>query len=374
MRFLKAFLLALSLVMGLAVLGVGAVALAFQQGWLRPPELRGIRLEWGKITPESSEVVAHLQIHNPLPVGLSLGNLEVEARLSLYDTPGARLLLSNLHLPRGDSTLTARAYLLQSSLPQWWPLYIRNGETLQLTLTSRIGGRVLGRSFERNLPRLEANLSLPLLEGMESRHPTTLGLDLSNPMGLLRNPTAYLRVSPPDPTPDLPILTLESWRLTWGEATSEYTEMVAVLTLRNETALPLPIPLLRMRLEANGIPVIPEADLEPEPDLLPPGQAVPVRVRAQVDPRRLAEWWTSHLRQGEQTDLTARLGLKVRLPALLPLAGLSTEGLDLPLVPLVGLSCRVETDILGAATYEANRALGTPTPEPAPQPVQVRCG
>lgn len=372
MGLLKALLLAGAVVAGLGVAAVGGVVVAFQQGWLRPPELRGIRLEWGRITPESTEVIAYLEVHNPLPVGLSLGSLAVEADLSIYDAPGARLLLTDLRLPRGTSTLSARASLLQAYLPEWWPQYIRNRETLRVTLTPRLRGRILGVSFEQDLPRMETDLSLPLLQGMEGRDRVTLGLDLSNPLGLLQDPAAYFRVSPPDPAPSFPILTLEGWRLRWGEATREATEVVATFLLRNETTLPLPVPLLRLGLDANGIPIVPEAELEPELDLLPPGRTVAVEVRATVDNEGLVRWWTSHLQRGERTELTARVGLQVRLPRTL--AGLPTEGIELPTVPVVGLSCRIRTDILGAASYEANRALGRPLPGPEPEPVTVRCG
>ena len=257
-----------------------------------------------------------------------------------------------------------------------------NGEVLAIRLQPRLRARVVGRTFNVSLPTITTQAPIPLMRSLRSDQPRTVGFDTTSLLELLRDPAGHLVVGPPPPA--YPFLTVESWQMRWGVVTQETSRVLGTAVLRNESDVPLVLQGLRLALDMNEVPVVPEAEAVPQAVVLPPGEAVPVHLEVSIANARLVEWLTSHLREGERTTVTSRMGLRLVLPedslrhlmeqSPVPLPpGFRVQDMELPLLAVPGLRCTVTTDIMGTANHHIARALGQTPVGAEPQPYAVEC-
>jgi LEA14-like dessication related protein len=359
--------LALAFVVVLIIV-VGAAAGLYFGGFLKPPDLQAVRMSWGEVTAQETEVKGEIRINNRLPVGLGSSNVGVEVPVEFYEVPAFSLTLPELLLEKGESTLGANGALRQAELPRWWPQFVNNGEVLAIRVRPKIWARLLGRQLGTQLPGIETEASIPLLRGVRSGEARTMGFDDASPVELAGDPGKHFVVGPP--RPPHPVLTVESWEFHWGAVSQATTQLLGTIVLNNETVLPLPIQGLGLGIDMNKIRVVPDVRVTPGLPYLPPGQSVPLKLDAQVDNAKLVEWWTSHLQQGEETIVTVRIAVTIVLPRDLP-GGLGNN-VELPLVPVPGFHCIINTDIMGVVNYEIAKAIGTAAGE-QPKAASVDC-
>ena len=341
------------------VLVLGAGGILYALGLLRPPELEDIRLSWGQITEQSIRVDAAIDVNNRLPFGLGSGSIRVEVPIHFHNVKTVQLYLSKLSMPRGHSTLEASAIFFQATLPQWWPSFVNRGEVLVLRIKPQVNARLLGFSLSRGLPTIRAEAPIPIMSNMRSDLPITMGFDDAPLYEILRNPVDHFTSSPPQPA--TPVLTICSWELHWGEVSSSSTQILGTVVVRNELTVPLPIQGLRLGLDMNEIEVIPEINITPDQPQLPPGEEIPIALEAHVDNNNLVQWWTSHLQHHEETRVTVRLGITIILPITSEFGLVLTDAFPLPLLPVPGWECTIQTDIMGMANYQIAKMLGKPS-------------
>ncbi len=303
-----------------------------------------------------------------MPVGLGSSNVGLEVPVDFFEVPGFSLTLPELWLEKGESTIRADGALRQAELPRWWPQFVNNGEVLAIRVRPKIWARLLGRQLGTQLPGIETEASIPLLRGVRSGEARTLGFDDASPLEIARDPGKHFVVGPP--RPPRPVLTVESWEFHWGAVSQATTQLLGTIVLKNEIVLPLPIQGLGLGIDMNKIRVVPDVRVTPGLPYLPPGKSVPLKLDAQVDNAKLVEWWTSHLQQGEETIVTVQIGVTIVLPWALP-GGLGNV-IELPLVPVPGFRCIINTNILGVANYEIAKAIGTAAGE-EPKAASVDC-
>lgn len=364
-KILIAILVILVILVIIAIVG----GVGYATGIFRAPELEGIVLSWGEVTSETTTINAGIEVNNRLPFGVGSGAIAVEMPIYIYDVKMAQFDLPGLSIPRGRSTLESSALLTQTNLPQWWPDFVSHGEVLALRMEPRISVRILGRTFSGGLPNISSEVSVPIMSRMRGTEPVTIGFDDATLLEIVQDPGRHFISSPPQPSPALPVLTMESWELRWGTVTPQSTQVLGTIVLRNELPLPVPTQGLSLALDMNGISML-SATVTPADSVLPPGQSVSLLVESNLDNGKLVQWWTSHLQQGERTEARARIGVNIVLPET-GLPGIPIP-VSLSLVPILGFRCDVRTDILGVANYQIVREIGGQIGE-QPQGAQIQC-
>jgi LEA14-like dessication related protein len=355
-------------VVALVIVIVAAGGIAYATGMLRPPELEGINLSWGEVTPTTTTVHAIIQVNNRLPFGLGAEAIGIKIPVYFYNVQAAEFNLTGLSLPSGSSTLEATATIIQAKLPQWWPDFVNQGGLLFIHTRPSVSVNIFGIPLSIALPEIRTKVSIPIIKYMGSKEPMTMGFDDAPLPEIARNPGAHFTSSSPPPVPARPVLTVESWELHWGNVTIETTQVLGTVVLRNELPVPIPIQGLRLGLDVNEIRVVPDVNITPTQPVLPPGESVPMALEANVDNEKLVQWWTSHLQREEETVVTARIGMDLILPEV---SGFGfTEPILLPLVPIPAFECKIQTDIMGVANHQIAQMLGRAV-GPKPEAVKV---
>ena len=362
---MKKVALALALVV---VLLVVAVAVLFFGGFLKAPEIKAVNISWGEVTAEETVVHGQVRINNRLPVGLGSSNVGLEVMVDFYEAAVFTLALPAFRLDKGESTLDLQGTMRMKGLPMWWPEFVNNGEVLAIRVRPRIHVKVLGRQLEQGFPGIESQASMPLLRDVGSDQPQTMGFDDAPLLEIVKSPGDHFVVGPPKPS--RPLLTIESWEIHWGTVTQETTQLLGTIVLVNEMDVPLPVQGLGLGIDMNKIEVVPETRITPSQPVLPPKEPVPFALDVQVDNDKLVQWWATHLQRGEETDVTARIGVTVVLPKAM-LGGFAND-IELPLIPVPGFKCIIKTDIMGTANYQVGKALGIEAGE-EPEAAVVDC-
>jgi LEA14-like dessication related protein len=257
--------------------------------------------------------------------------------------------------------------MIQANFPQWWAAFIQQGEVLSIDVKPDLKARFLGKSFSHKLPSVNMTVPIPIMSSLHSTEPMTMGFDDASVLAIVQNPGSHFVVSPP--TPARPIITVESWELHWGNVTTETTQVLGTVVLRNQMPVPIPIQGLRIGLDMNNISVIPNVAMTPTRSEILPGESVGLLLQTDVDNGKLVQWWTSHLQNGENTAVKLRIGVTIVLPITSSLG--ITNPVALPLLPVPGFGCNIHTDIMGIANYKIAQMLGKPVGE-EPKAVEVQ--
>jgi LEA14-like dessication related protein len=325
--------LALSLLV-LLVIVAGAGTILLFRGTLKVLEIKSLKMEWGDVTSQSTEVNGTVIVDNSLPMPLGYNSVGVEISVKFYDAHALSLEIPHLNLGQGETSFPISGAFKQANLPLWWPEFVKNGETLAIQVQPKARSTLLGRQISTNLPSTRINVEIPLMKKMHSQEPVTMKVQAGPAV--------------------LPVLTVESWELHWGKVTQQKTSVLGTIVLKNETPVPLPLQGFRLGIDMNEISVIPDANLTLSQHLLWPKESVTLDLDAQVDNLKLVEWWTSHLQQAERTTLTTRMELVVVLPS--GFFG-SLSNIELPLVLVPGFACHITTDIMAIANYQLAQKL-----------------
>lgn len=252
--------------------GVGYAAATFQQ-----PTVDSVDSEWGEVTRESTEIRTAVAVNNPNPVGLP-GVADVTYTTRLNDVVIAEGTSENVAVPAGRSNVTMRANVDNEAIARWWVTHVNNGErsTMSVQATVSAPGGV-----SRTIDVSEDTVETDLLGPMRTSEPRELTVG------------------------DEPFVRLEDQTAAWGEADDEETPVTfsAKLTNRHDHALTLDGVgyLVRMNSVTVG------EGTTTEGVSIAPGETGTVGVTAALDTPKLADWWATHVRNGEETTMTVEM-------------------------------------------------------------------
>lgn len=281
-------------VLSVVVVTVGALGVAFGTGFVGVPSA-GIqdRGDWTAVSETSLDVTTTIWVNNPTPVGLQAEDVSAEYELSLANVTLATGSVNGLAVPQGNTTTEITTTIRQQRIEAWWVKHVRNGE----------------RS------RLVADLSARITLGPLTLRPTPTITDTveTNITGLLERSLSGFEG--PQPSSTTTAFEVRDVAVRWGSVTDKETSMVVTFTLHNPNSEPVPTPQFVGNLTANDIELVDwqanEVKLRnaPEDGVLAPGETREIDVVADIDNRRIGDWLTTHVRQGEKTKLvvTARL-------------------------------------------------------------------
>ncbi|WP_136688043.1 LEA type 2 family protein [Halorhabdus amylolytica] len=346
------------------VVFVAAIALALVTGLLGAPSA-GIEDvgDWGTVTEERTEVITTLWVENPNPIGLSLGDsVAVDYRLQMNDVELAEGTTQGINVRPGNNTIEASTSIHNEQLSAWWVAFVENNETIDIRAepTVRIDGLV---STAADLPSYETtglSDSTPIvtsfskvasgLEGQytlsdltSSQRDSLVGSGLLDANGVLPGSDGSTTVG----------YEIRRGWATWGDVAENTTTLRLHFQLHNPSET-VPVPAepenLGVDIAMNDVEMFSargaDTSLANPGDftlresidrrVLMPGETTEAVYAVEMDNDRIDEWFRSHVRQDERTEVRTELQL---------VFSVGDFTVDVPEEKPAGYTCNLQTGI-----------------------------
>jgi LEA14-like dessication related protein len=247
---------------------------------------------------------------------------------------------TGISIAKGNQTKTVRTDLYNDRLPGWWVEYVRANETIHTRVSATVrasAGLSASHTFTQERTMLDGET--PMIDAMSAAASSAEG---NYPDG----PATLYEVR-------------RGWA-TWGEATQNST--VVDFHFRVHNPAPVPVPArpdgLRATVAMNDVAVIRSEGTEfSAGDLgldstLQPGETREIVLSVEMDNRKIDDWFVSHVRNDERTDVSVEFQLGFENPQTGGEIVLPPEGIT--------YDCRFQTGILvdGQATDTTCGAAG----------------
>ncbi|MFB6078239.1 MAG: LEA type 2 family protein [Halarchaeum sp.] len=322
---------------GSALRSVGTVALAvavvvsgsFALGVLGVPSLVDTQNRFAGVNETTTTVNTSLTVHNPNPVGVRLGGVGVNYTVSMNGREMAYGEKHGVGLGAGNTTLRFQSYLRNERIPGWWASHVRNGEETTVSVAADVRSGTLGRTAHLVPVNRTVTTNVSAQFDSDEDRPVNAGVPgVSDPVAVVR-----------------------ATRGEWGAVTREETPLVTEFDVYNPKLTPLTVSSIGYDVTMNGIDV--GAGENEDPVVVPAGETRTVRARTAIENDRLDDWWVSHLRRNQTTDLVIDFYARVDV------------GGETVRVPLRDLTYEktIETDIFGTKNESARSTTDTTTSE-----------
>ena len=275
----------LALAAALAIVVAGTVSM----GVLGAPSVAGVENRFGNVTDETTEIRTDLAVHNPNPFGVKLGDVTVSYDVRMNDVRLANGTKEGVAVGTGNSTVPFRSTVHNEKMPAWWVSHVRNGEETTVRVDASVTAGTLGRTF--SAPPVKREVSTDIISQFNSTEPRPV--NASQPF--VSDPVAYVNET----------------SARWGQVTSAETPIEMRFVVYNPKATPLVITQIGYEVTMNGVAVGNGAtDRE---HLIEGGTEEAIDARTVIRNEKLDEWWVTHLRNDQVTDLTIDFHAKVEL-------------------------------------------------------------
>jgi LEA14-like dessication related protein len=253
----------------LVVLSVG-VAVAFDA-----PRTVSSQSDFTGVDDETATVDSRIVVQNPNDVAVP-GGVDLSYVVRLNEVRVARGNEPGVELPPGNTTIETEATFDNSKIPAWWVSHVNGNESSVMTTTADVGvaGTPLGPTLTVERREVETDLLGPLAQD----EPTVMALN------------------------DTEILRLENQTGRWAEADADRSPLVVENEVENVHERPVEIAGTVYEIRMNDV-VVGEGETT-EGIRLDPGESATYDVEAAIDTPTMQQWWVSHLRNGETTNLT----------------------------------------------------------------------
>jgi LEA14-like dessication related protein len=337
------------------VVGVIVAALigSFALGVLGAPAVQEVDNRFGEVRNDTTEIHTDLLVDNPNPIGIQLGNTTVNYTVRMNDVPIAVGGREGLDIETGNSTLPFTTRMDNGQIPAWWVTHVNNDERTVVTINATIRTSILGR--HRYDITQEKVIQTAIIGNFNS------------------NETRPVESDDPPPVFSNPVLYVNRTSARWGEATADATPIDMEFLMYNPQTTPFTITELGYEITMNGVPV--GEGRTDDITAIPPGTTETVRTRARITNPNLDDWWVTHLRNDQVTNLRIEFYATVSADAV-------SQDVRVPLDRLT-YEETIETDIFGnknadedegPATTPTQPPAGTestPTPPMIPDPVDT---
>ena len=329
------------------LLGVTVVG-AFAFGVLGAPAVQDVDNRFGNVSNDTTVIKSDLQVHNPNPIGIQLGDTTITYTVRMNGVPIAEGGREGLDVETGTSTLPFTTRMDNGQIPAWWVTHVNNDERTVITINATVRTSVVGRH----------QFDITQQKAIETDIIGNFNTDETRPV----------RSDDPPPVFSDPLLYVNRTGAEWGEATEEATPIDMEFVLYNPQTLPFTVAELGYEITMNGVRV--GEGTTDELTAIPSGQTETVTTRARIINPNLDDWWVTHLRNDQVTQL------RIEFYAVLTGEDLTRD----VRVPLDRLTYEetIETDIFGNKNQSDGTAPsptptgdGTPTPTPTPTPTEL---
>lgn len=284
--------------LGVAVLALVVLLVAgYLTGVLGLPTVEvSDRGDWGNTTENETEVITTLNVSNPNPIGIRLG--EGFAANYSVDFNGVRLITGErdeIAIPRGDSTVELVSTVDNRKIVPWWREYVRNDETIDLEASGEVEISAL-ISKTVSLPAYEQTVladQQPVVDAFSAAVQSMEG-NYSKTAGVTE--VGYQ---------------IRDANASWGSVTEAYTILNVDFRIHNsgDVAVPMVPEGFRMNAEANDIALFEagRGSMSPksvdEDATLVPGETRTVTYAVNLTNGRVDDWFLSHIERDEHTTL-----------------------------------------------------------------------
>ena len=335
-----------------AVVGVLVASLvgAFALGAVGAPSVVGVENRFGNVTDETTVIHTDLVVHNPNPIGVQLGDTEIDYTVRMNDVPMAEGGGVGLDVDTGNSTQAFTSEMNNTRIPPWWKSHVNNGERTVVSINATVETSVLGnREFDVTQQR---EIETDLIGQFNS------------------NETRPVEAENPPPTASNPILYVNRTGAAWGQATERETPIDMEFEVYNPQVEPYVVTEVGYEITMNDVQV--GEGRSEDSYVIPGGGTETLETRTLMQNQRLDDWWVPHLRNDQVTDLRIEFYALVEPPT-----GNTVR------VPLDELTYEetIETDIFGTknqtngggepgenADGDGDTATPTPTDDETPTP------
>lgn len=324
-----------------AVVGVvlvSATAAAWAGGAFEAPRAGIVdEGEWGNVTEERTEVVTTVWVDNPNPVVEAAGtpvSVAYSVRMNgVTLADGER----GLSLRQGNQTKEIVVALRNDRLQEWWVAYVSNDETIRTDIEATASGGVGPAQDSFTIEREATHLAneTPMIDAVEG---AVAGLEGTYTGG---DGDAVLEV--------------REVTAAWGAVEETRTSVELRATVHNPTDEPLSAAAfedLAVTVDANDVTLVDvdrtAADLAgvDADDTIAPGETRTVTLSVPVDNDRVDDWFRTHVRNDERTNLDVQVRATVEdpdtgTPVTVPAGGATYD-------------CEFQTAILVDATPETS--------------------
>ncbi|MEE6209842.1 LEA type 2 family protein [Salarchaeum sp. III] len=302
--------IALTVVLGLGIVAGGAVV----TGVVGVPSVASMDNDFGEVTDDVTAVNTELVVHNPNPLGVRLGDTTMNYSVLMNDVTMATGSKSGFDIDTGNTSINLTTYLQNDRIPDWWVTHIRNGETTSLVVNADVHSGLLGRTF--NYQTGGQTISTDIISQFNSSE--TRAVDSGSV--LVEDPLFYVNRT----------------NASWGGVSSAETPIDMEFLVHNPKDTPLGVSKIGYNITMNNISVG-EGELD-KGVVVPPHESKEVDARTGIRNQRLDEWWVSHLRNDQVTNLTIDFYAVIEPPV---------EGAGEMRIPLRGLTYTrtIETNI-----------------------------
>jgi len=276
------------------------------------PTVAETERRWGDITGAGAEVVTMVELGNTTDISKlrDVTRLTVDRSTAIN---GVTVLDSTTTrgLPLAGEPLTVRSQMDNDAFADWWVRHVNGGETSTIVTEASATVDVGITTFDRPLTDEQTQFRTDILGAVGSDGPQTV---------TVANET---------------IAELGEQEAAWGEATAETTPFTFSTAVENRHDRPLAFEDFQYTVEMNDVTV---ANGTSDKALtVAPGETRTLDVRVPMSTPKLSEWWTTHLRTDERSNVSVQLygivdrdGQRERVP-----------------IPLVEDRFRLSTDLLG---------------------------
>lgn len=299
---------------GLAVAVVAALLVGAYLFFLGPnfqqPQVVSVDSSFANVSEESATIDSRVVVRNPNEKALP-GTVDLTYTVKLNDVAVASGTRSGLKLEPGRNVLEVTAAMDSGQIPAWWVSHVRNGGNTTMTIEPRVSftGVPLGTSLSTMRRPVQVRVLGPVSEGATG----------------------------PVVAANRTILDVTDRNTSWGEATDEATPIVVTSRFRNRHDHPVGIDGTAYEIRMNGV-VVGEGRTN-DSFRLAPDETAAFTTTAAIDPQAMQDWWVSHLRNDQRTELSVAV-----------FALVDDDG-ELVRVPVAMFRQRsaVTTDMLGSA-------------------------
>jgi len=257
------------------------VALGFLVGLFGIPEAASVQNSFGPVNDTSTTIETDLVLHNPNPIGVTLGGTTVNYTVFMNDVTMATGQKDGVRVGRGNSTLSFTTYMRNERIPDWWRSHIANDEQTQVRIDARVRSSALGGRA----------VQLPQTQQVETDIISQFNSEETRPINANRT------------LPTDPVLYVNETNAQWDtEGLSEAeTPINMSFDVYNPKPWPYAVTEIGYTITMNDV-TVGEGSSEDVATVLP-GQTERLQTRTAMRNENLDEWWVSHLERNQVTDL-----------------------------------------------------------------------
>ncbi|MFC7139051.1 LEA type 2 family protein [Halosimplex aquaticum] len=307
-----------SLTLETDVLGGGSTSVTARDAPERDIEFERPRIndtdrEWGAVDEETTEILTTVALNNTND-DAAINDL-LSIRAAQHTAVNGILVATGRQrtdgLDAGRSEFELTSTMNNSKVPAWWARHVNRGEASTVTTTPEVRADLGFTRFDVPVVDQRSEFETNLLAGMGDGEAETVAVDGREAM----------------------VVRPESVR--WGQATPETAPIDVNATLENEQPAPVTVTEIRYRVALNDVVLANRT--APGTHTVPPGESESIGFTMALDNQRMDEWWVTHVRRGESSNLTVAVTATVETQA-----GTETVRLD-----SLSQNSTVTTDVLG---------------------------